>query len=185
VTFKRKRSHKQAAGILGVLALAMAWAVAGAEILASGRLPSAVDQKLLRAVQQGDLSLLKAAIAEGADVNCRGTNGLPPLLEILRTAAGPLGSERRQCVACLLEHRAAVDALDSDRRTPLIHAARLGDLEPVRLLVEAEAYAMTRDRFHKSALFYAVEIHRRDLVLYLATNGDLVSLSIKERKANR
>ena len=42
---------------------------------------------------------------------------------------------------------------------------------------------MARDRFHKSALFYAVEANRRDLVLYLAANGDLVSLSIKEKKA--
>jgi ankyrin repeat protein len=146
---------------------------------------SPADQKLLQAVQQGNLPLLKAAIAEGANLNCPGTNGLPPLLGLLRTTTGPLDSEHRQCVACLLEHGTAVDPMDSDRRTPLIHAARLGDLETVRLLVEAEAYVMARDRFHKSALFYAVEANRRDIVLYLAANGDLVSLTIKERKARR
>jgi ankyrin repeat protein len=146
-------------------------------------LRSPADQNLLQAVQQGNLPLLKAAIAEGANTNCRGTNGLPPLLELLRSAGGPLNSEQRQCAACLLEHGAAVDPLDSDRRTPLIRAARFGDLETVRLLVEAEAYVMARDRFHKSALFYAVEARRRDIVLYLAANGDLVSLSIKERKS--
>ena len=97
----------------------------------------------------------------------------------------PLDTEHRQCAACLLEHGAAVDPMDADRRTPLIHAARLGDLETVRLLVEAEAYVMARDRFHKSALFYAVEAHRRDIVLYLAANGDLLSLPIKERKPSR
>jgi len=146
---------------------------------------SLADQKLLQAIQQGNLTLLKAAIAEGANVNCPGTNGLPPLIELLRIAAGPLDTEHRQCVACLLEHGAAVDPLDSDRRTPLILAARLGDLESVRLLVEAEAYVMARDRFHKSALFYAVEANRRDIVLYLAANGDLVSLPLKDRKATR
>jgi ankyrin repeat protein len=73
--------------------------------------------------------------------------------------------------------------MDSDQRTPLIHAARLADLDTVRLLVEAEACVTTRDRFHKSALFYAVEANRRDIVLYLAANGDLLSPTVKERKA--
>ena len=80
---------------------------------------------------------------------------------------------------------AAVDPMDTDRRTPLIHAARLGDLDTIRLLVEAEAYVMARDRFHKSALFFAVEVHRRDIVLYLAANGDLLSLPVKGRKPPR
>jgi ankyrin repeat protein len=174
-----------AAAILALLALATAWTAPGAETATPGRLPSQPDQQLLQAVQQGNLPLLKAAIAQGANVNCPGTNGLPPLLELLRAATAPLDSEHRQCLASLLEHGAAVDPIYADRRTPLIHAARLGDLETVRLLVEAEAYVMARDRFHKSALFYAVEAHRRDIVLYLAANGDLLSLPIKERKPSR
>ena len=80
---------------------------------------------------------------------------------------------------------AAVDPINTDRRTPLIHAARLGDLDTIRLLVEAEAYVMARDRFHKSALFFAVEAHRRDIVLYLAANGDLLSLPVKRSKPPR
>jgi len=145
--------------------------------------PGLTDQKLIQAVQQGSVPQLKSAIADGADVNCRGTNGLPPLLNLLRDATAPLDAQHRECVACLLEHGAPVDPLDSDRRTPLIHAARVSDLETIRLLVEAGAYVKTRDRFGKSALFYAVEARRRDIVLYLATNGDLISLTVKERKA--
>jgi hypothetical protein len=181
----RPRSKSWATGILALFALGTAWTAPGAETLAPARLPSPPDQNLFQAVQQGNLPLLKAAVAGGASVNCRGTNGLPPLLELLRTAAAPLDSEHRQCLAWLLEHGAAVDPLDSDRRTPLIHAARLGDLETIRLLVEAEAYVMARDRFHMSALFYAVEARRRDIVLYLATNGDLVSTTVQERRARR
>jgi ankyrin repeat protein len=127
------------------------------------------------------LPLLNAAIVEGANVNCRGTNGLPPLLELLRSATAPLDSARRKCVAGLLAHGADVDAADSDRRTAVIHATRLGDLETLRLLVEAEAYVRVRDRFHKTALFYAIEADRRDLVVYLANNGALIALSVKER----
>ncbi len=163
----------------------MVHAAPGAETKAPNPVPAPADQKLLQAVQQGNLPQLKAAIAEGADVNCRSTNSLPPLLELLRTATAPLDAEHRDCVACLLTHHAAVDPTDADKRTPLILAARLGDLETVRLLVEAEAYVMARDRFSKSALFYAVEAHRRDIVLYLANNGDLVSLTVKERKTSR
>jgi ankyrin repeat protein len=171
------------ARLLALFALATACAALGAETTTPGRISAPADQKLLQAVQQGNSPLLKAAIAEGANVNRRSTNGLPPLLELLHTASGPLDTEQRQCVACLLEHGAEVDPMDSDRRTPLIHAAKLGDLETIRLLVEAEAYVMARDRHHKSALFYAVEARRRDIVLYLAANGELVSLTIKEKKA--
>jgi ankyrin repeat protein len=163
------------AAALGLLLAKPVWA-------APGPGPSAADQKLLAAVLQGNPLQLESAIAEGAEVNCRGTNGLPPLLQLLRAATAPLDAQHRQCVAALLEHKAVVDVVDGDRRTPLIHAARVGDLETIHLLVRAEAYVMTRDRFGKSALFYAVEAHRRDIVLYLASNGDLVSLSVKERK---
>ncbi len=173
------------ASLLTLSLLAAAWVAFGAETPKLTAPWSVADQKLLQAAMQGDLPLLKAAIAEGANVNCRDTNGLPPLLVLLRSATGPLDANKRQCAACLLEHGAAVDPTDSDRRTPLILAARLGDLDTVRLLVEAEAFVMARDRFHKSALFYAVEANRRDIVLYLAANGDLVSLSIKEKKAHR
>ena len=172
----------RAASLLALLVLASAWATRGAEVPAQAPLLSPADQQLLQAVRQGNLPLLQAAIAAGANVNCPATNGLPPLLELLRTAVAPLDSEHRQCIACLLERGAVVNSMDSDRRTPLIQAARLGDLETVRLLVEAQAYVKARDRFHKSALFYAVEGRRRDIILYLAANGDLLSPTVKERK---
>lgn len=182
---RRPRVKCWAAGILALLAFATVWPVLAAESAAPGHVPSQPEQQLLQSVQQGNLPQLKAAIAAGANVNSGATDGLPPLLELLRAATAPLDSEHRQCVACLLEHGASVDPMDADRRTPLIHAARLGDLETVRLLAEAGAYVMARDRLHKSALFYAVEAHRRDIVLYLAANGDLLSLPIKERKPGR
>ena len=176
---------RPAASLLALLLLAAAWTARGAEAPKLAGSSAAADQKLFQAVTRGDLPLLKAAVAEGANVNARDTNGLPPLLVLLRSATAPLNADQRQCAACLLEHGAAVDPKDADRRTPLILAARLGDLDTIRLLVEAEAFVMARDRFHKSALFYAVEANRRDIVLYLAANGDLVSLSIKEKKAHR
>ena len=113
-----------------------------------------------------NLPLLKTALAEHADVNYTTlASGLPPLLELLRSATAPLSSAQRECLACLLAHGAKVDAQNNDQRTPVIYATRLGDLETLRLLVEAQASVRVRDRFHKTALFYAVEGDRRDLVL--------------------
>ena len=182
---KPLRQKHAAAGLLTLLVLATVGSARSAETPAPAPLPSPAEQKLHQAVQQGDLPALKAAIADGADVNGRGTNGLPPLLDLLHAAPGPLGAGQRQCVACLLEHGANVDPIDSDRRTPLIHAARLDDLDTIRLLVEAGAYVMARDRLHKSALFYAVENHRRDIILYLASHGDLISLPITRSRPSR
>jgi ankyrin repeat protein len=144
---------------------------------------SLADQILLEACEQGNPALLAAAIAEKADVNrASSVKGLPPLQELLRSAKAPLDLARRECAACLLAHGAKPDVIDSDGRTAVIYAARLGDLDTLRLLVEAEAYVRSRDRFHKSALFYAVEAGRRDIVRYLAQNGALISLSVKERR---
>jgi ankyrin repeat protein len=127
--------------------------------------------------------LLQAALAEKADVNCADpANGLPPLLELLRSATAPLDHARRECAAYLLAHGAKPNITDGDQRTAVIYATRLGDLDTLRLLVEAEASVRTRDRFHKTALFYAVESDRHDLALYLAQNGALISLSVKERR---
>lgn len=176
-------------GLLVLLALGAASAVRGAEPLAPGgrsaleRTLPEPERKLLQAIGEGNLPLLKAALAEHADVNFDSpVGGLTPLLDLLRSAPAPLGRAQRECVAWLLDHGAKVDAKDADGRTPVIYATRLGDLDTLRLLVEAEAYVRTRDRFHKTALFYAVEANRRDLVHYLLDNGALISLSVKERR---
>ncbi len=153
-----------------------------APIAAPATKNAAATAKLFHATQAGDLSSLRAAIANGADVNGRDTNGLPPLLALLHPATKPLTDGQRECVSCLLQNGADVDSRDELRRTPLIHAARIGDLPTIEVLVEGEAYVKTRDGLHKTALFYAVESNRPDLVRYLASHGDLVSLTIKERK---
>lgn len=110
---------------------------------------------------------MKAAIAEGANVNGRGANGLTPLLQTLSGATAPIAASRRQCLAFLLERGAEVDAKDSDGRTTLIYATRAGDLETVRLLATAGAFIIMRDRFHKTAQLYAAEDSHREILIYL------------------
>jgi hypothetical protein len=104
------------------------------------------------------------------------------LLILLSTATTPLSQEQRALLAKMAGNPSDLNATDKDGRSALIYAARLGDLETVKWLVEAGARVKIRDRFHKTALFYAVEAHRRDIVEYLASNGDLQSLTPQERK---
>jgi uncharacterized protein len=170
-------------GMGGLLALVLVCAAAGAADLPAPPPQREADTRLLQAAQQGDLALVKTAIAEGANVNYRSTNGLSPLLQTLSGASAPMDSSRRECLAFLLERGAQIDTRDNDRRTALIYAARAGDLETVRLLVEASAFLKIRDRFNKTALLYAAEGHHRDIVAYLAVNGDLQSNPYASKKA--
>jgi ankyrin repeat protein len=109
-----------AAAALGIMVLASL-------TTAQGEPAASPNQQLLAAAEHGNLTALQDAIAEGADVNGRGTNGLPPLLALFHSARGQLDADHRECITALLQAGAAVDALDGDRRTPLILAARLGD----------------------------------------------------------
>jgi ankyrin repeat protein len=187
----RSKHRRFVTGLLAVAFIAVALTASGepGSALAPGSStpsrsigPSA-DQKLRQGCEQGNPALVEAAIADKADVNCSNpVNGLPPLLEMLRSATATLDPARRECVACLLAHGAKPSVADSDQRTAVIYATRLGDLDTLRLLVEAEAFVRTRDRFHNTALFYAVEADRRDIVLYLSQNGALISLSVAERR---
>lgn len=163
----RSQSSVWLAAGLVVLTIAGAGCRQHQETLVSSPSLRESDQHLVAAVHQGKLDLVKAAIAEGADVNCRGTNGLTPLLQTVSAATAPFEPERRHCVAFLVEQGAEVNAMDSNRRTALMHATRAGDLETVRMLVDGGAAVKRRDRFHKTAILYAAEGGHRGILLYL------------------
>lgn len=154
-------------GGLVILAMVMPGSGWGADTLTPSQPTQAGMVRLFQGARQGDLALLKAAVAAGADVNCRGTNGLTPLLQTVSAATAPFEPERRHCVAFLLERGAEVDAKDSDGRTALIYAVRAGDLETVRMLVDAGAVIKRRDRFHMTAMLYAAKGRQREMVIYL------------------
>lgn len=104
------------------------------------------------------------------------------ILELLQKNSNPLSPEARAHLDYLIEARANLDQKDVDKRTALTLAVLLGDLETVQILVQAGANIKARDRFHKTPLLYAVKAGRRDIVDYLASNGDLQSPTPRERK---
>jgi ankyrin repeat protein len=150
-----------------LLILALAALTLGTASLSQASAPSPADTSLLKAAAAGDLALVKAAIAEGANVNCEGTNGLTPLLSALHGISAPAEANRRECVALLLQGGAKVDALDRNGQTALIYATRAGDLETVKVLVDAGAMIKRRDGFHKTAVLYAAECGRKEILIYL------------------
>jgi uncharacterized protein len=152
--------------MVGLLMLTLACATQGGEKLTSPQAQREADVRLLQAAHQGSVSLIQTALADGANVNCRGTNGLSPLLQVLSGTSAPVDASRRQCVAVLLDRGAEVNTKDNDARTALIYATRAGDLATAQMLVEAGAYIPARDRFYKTALLYAADGHR-EILLYL------------------
>ena len=172
------------ASILGI-AIFICGAALAAEAPSADRSTPGTAQLPIHADEKNDASLVKAALEAGASPDCPQTNTAGTLLHILSGATEPLTAQQRACASLLLSQGANPNAQDSNKQTLLIHAARIGDLDTIRLLVEAGAYVKARDRFHKTALIHAVEAHRRDIVLYLASNGDLQSLTFADQKARQ
>ncbi|MDD9900603.1 MAG: ankyrin repeat domain-containing protein [Alphaproteobacteria bacterium] len=93
------------------------------------------------AVHRGFLTVVKALIASGMDVDHRSFNNRTPLI----TAAH---AGHTDMVRYLLEAGATIDARDFDQSTPLMWAVGWGGRDTVRLLLNAGAdiYAEDRDR---------------------------------------
>lgn len=111
---------------------------------------------------------LELLIAAGAKVD----NNLPEYGTPLHQAvAGDWGSPTSTSV--LIQHGAAVNAVDSAGETPLMGACRVGGLECIRLLLAANADRDIRDHSGRTAMDYALA--------HLACWRKIVSDPSKER----
>jgi len=116
-----------------------------------------------------------------ASIRTTPTNSIG-VLELLQKNSNALSPESRTNLCDLIASGANLEHKDADKRTALTLAVLLGDLRTVQILVQAGANVKARDRFHKTPLLYAVKAGRRDIVDYLASNGDLQSPTPQERK---
>ncbi len=98
--------------------------------------------------------IIRALVAAGDDVEARDDRGRSPLYD---AAGGDWGSPT--AVRVLLELGARSDEPAADGMTPLMQAASLGELECVRLLLQAGAVPTRRDGEGRSALDLARAHH--------------------------
>lgn len=122
------------------------------------------DLALYRAVDSGNVKLIQAAVAQGANVNIRRRPwNMTPLL---------FAAEKHPDVArTLIRLGADVDAADRDGVTVLMKAVQAGNLEVVRLLLANSAKTEARDNFHETALIYAVVLGRTEIIRSLIDAG--------------
>jgi hypothetical protein len=104
------------------------------------------------------------------------------VLALLQKSSSALTPAERTSLNLIIATGANLEEKDMNRRTALTLAVMRGDFETVKMLVQAGANVKARDRFHKTPLFYATDAGRRDIVDYLASNGDLQSPTPQERK---
>lgn len=122
------------------------------------------------AARMGHLSLVKALLDVGADIDAGGDK--TPLYCAVENRHAPV-------VNALLAEGATVDAPSGDEaRTPLMAAAATGHLELVRLLIEAGADAKTLDQSHKDALWHAAHAGQEQTFAFL-----LPHIKVADRKA--
>lgn len=130
--------------------------------------PIAADE-FVQALETHQISLIDRYFRERQNPNARGTNDRSLLFAaLLRDDHGV--AER------LLAAGASPDLSDEAGVTPLMVAAMHGDLEMVRTLVGAVSDVVARDRAGHSALYYAVnaqKIEIVDLLLNLTPNLEL------------
>jgi hypothetical protein len=114
------RRTAEGSRILGLLGLAMACVATGDENLSPTLAHWKAAARLLQAVVQGNLSLVEAALAKGANIDWRGANSLSPLLQTLSGAAAPIDASRRQCLPFLVKNGAEINATGSEGWSALI-----------------------------------------------------------------
>jgi len=148
--------------------------------------------QLFAALKAGDRNQIQTLIASGVDANALDSSGRSLLIaalesqqtqaafELLQAGADPniahpvskatplmLAVElpaAEQVVQELLRRGANPDARDAELKTPLMYAARAGNLPMFQILVDAHALLAVRDKEGQTVLMYAVLSERKEVV---------------------
>lgn len=115
------------------------------------------DTALMLAAYLAKVDWVAELINAGAQVNQPGWTALH--------YAAAIGDE--QIIAVLLEHHAYIDAESPNKTTPLMMAARKGDLPAVKLLVQEGADLDLKNMLGLTAIDFARDANMRDVLHYL------------------
>jgi ankyrin repeat protein len=127
------------------------------------------DTAIMLAVYLEQRELVQRLINAGAQVNQAGWAALH--------YAAVVGNH--QIMALLLEHHAYIDAETPNKTTPLMLAARRGEMALVKLLIDEGADFSLKNMLGWTAYDFAVEAERRDIATLLQ---ELMQKKDRERK---
>ena len=120
--------------------------------------------KLWDAINGQDVAALRAAVAEGADVNAPNNEGRVPLYRALVL-------QRQKLVDALLELGADANAKDHHGDPLLIIAMSVGSADGALALIKAGADPSAQDTIGKSALYYAINMQQPEIITALIKAG--------------
>lgn len=119
------------------------------------------ESPLMMAALKGQLDVAQALIDKDADVN---KTGWTPL----HYAASGTTQDAKAMVALLLEENAYIDAASPNGTTPLMMAVRYGPGDVARLLVQEGADPTLKNELGLTALDFARQADRADMVELIA-----------------
>lgn len=122
--------------------------------------------KFVGAAAKGEIATVKTMLAEGADINQRGSfHGETALISAARKG-------RTETVQLLLDRGADMDATDDSGRTALTEAADNDHCDVIRALLNKGADVNAKGtRYGGTALMMAAHVRRVDAVQLLLQNG--------------
>jgi ankyrin repeat protein len=108
---------------------------------------------LLMLASEGDFEIVKYLVEKGAEVNKKDDDGKTALMK----AVGSFHETGFASLNFLIDHGADLNAVNDRGETALILAAKRGQAEMVRILLEKGSIVSTKDKEGKTAWIYAVE----------------------------
>ena len=139
------------------------------------------ERALFQVTRRVDLDATRAAIGRGANLDAEDSEGWNPLMVASQGArprlAGPSRDDPVDLVALLIEAGSKVDSPSTSGLTPLILASRAGHAKTVALLLDRGADPTARDLSGRTALDWAIELRRRDVITLLRTAGSARKVS--------
>ena len=135
------------------------------ELVEDGEHP---DARLRIAAQQGDAPAARAALAEGVDVNARGSKGVTALMLAARRGDVAMA---QQLLAAGADPLIACSYAEGLTATAFYHAARSGCPEMLRLLLPLLSPGAVRQRELSQALLPAAARGNLDTIRFLTAEG--------------
>jgi ankyrin repeat protein len=124
-----------------------------------------LNENLIEAAKEGDLSGVQNAIKNGADIECQDELKKTPLENAAENG-------HLKIVKYLIEKNANVEACNEcPSKPPLCAAASNNHLDIVKYLVEKKTNIEAKDEFSRSPLHFAASGCHLEVVKYLVQNG--------------